>query len=197
METFLCCEVMLNSKKPSPHAWACSLQVTGPFHLTCGGSGRGDKKAALRVRRPGCRHGMRSPLQTPQRNPTRPLGQSSTTGVRRDASGRQEMILGSKRQPQGRKRTGRLGCDGSCSGRRETCSHLARAPPAGRGAELRRLVQLRAASRSPATPQEAGSAGRWGRGCSWLPAKCPSSQSPPKTTTRFSQGSRQSDNIPS
>lgn len=44
VETFLCCEVMLNSKKPSPHAWACSLQVTGPFHLTCGVQGERTRK---------------------------------------------------------------------------------------------------------------------------------------------------------
>lgn len=64
------------------------------------------------------------------------------------------MLLGSNLEPNWLKRTDWQRTWSELLWCRETCSHLARAPPAGRGAELRLLVQLQTAL--PITSGKAG-----------------------------------------
>lgn len=67
------------------------------------------------------------------------------TGVGRDLRGQNKMRLGLSLEPHWLKRTGGQRTWRELLWHRETCSYLARAPPAGRGAELRLLGPLQTA----------------------------------------------------
>lgn len=87
-------------------------------------------------------------LLTTKRNWKQPCGQHSHTGVGQDLRGQNKMLLGSILGPNRLKRPAWQRTWFELLWHRETCSYLARAPPAGRCAELRLLGQLQTTCRS-------------------------------------------------
>lgn len=134
----------MNTLGPVPCRWLCPS--TWP---EIQGEGKKTTLQFLSKRWPdGSKSKAHSLLLTTKRNWKQPCGQHSHTGVGQDLRGQNKMLLGSIPGPNRLKRPDWQRTWFELLWHRETCSYLARAPPAGRRAELRLLGQLQTTCRS-------------------------------------------------